>query len=75
MQDKCNELSPCPDLMTERELIKFLRIPNVSTAADYSNVIKNLIRMRGLPRVEICNKLLYPRQAVLKWVESETIPK
>ena len=64
-------ITPTPDLMTEQELVQFLRIPQVSKAADYSNVVKNLIRMRGLPKLELCNKLLYPRQAVLKWVEDE----
>lgn len=63
------------DLMTEEELVQFLRIPEVSKATDHSNVIKNLIRMRDLPRVVICNKLLYPRQAVLEWIKNETIYK
>jgi hypothetical protein len=67
--------TPIPDLLTEQELVQFLRIPYVSKSTDYSNVVKNLIRFRDLPRVKICNKLLYPRQAVLKWVENETIPK
>jgi hypothetical protein len=67
--------SSFPDLMTEDQLIEFLQIPYVSKSTDYSNVVKNLIRFRDLPRVKICNKLLYPRQAVLKWVENETIPK
>jgi len=64
-----------PDLMTEQELVQFLRIPQVSKATDYSNVIKNLIRFRNLPRIQICNKLLFPRQAVLNWIENETISK
>ena len=59
------------DVLTEQELILYLRIPEVSKASDYSNVIKNLIRFRDLPRIKICNKLLFPRQAVLKWVEDE----
>ena len=71
MKDKYNELSPGPDLMTEQELVQFLRIPHVSKAADYSNVVKNLIRFRDLPRIKICNKLLFPRQAILKWIEDE----
>ncbi len=66
---------PVPDLLTEQELIQFLRIPEVSTAADYHNVIKNLIRFRDLPRIKICNKLLFPRQAILKWVEDEAAKK
>ena len=61
------------DVLTEQELILFLRIPEISTAADYSNVIKNLIRFRDLPRIKICNKLLFPRKAILEWIENEAI--
>jgi predicted DNA-binding transcriptional regulator AlpA len=62
-----------PDLMTEQELITFLRIPEVSTASNHSNVIKNLIRFRNLPRIRIGKKLLFPRSAVIEWIKSETI--
>jgi hypothetical protein len=79
MKDNNSELlsngMPVPDLLTEQELVQYLRIPHISTSSDYSNVVKNLVRFRDLPRIKICNKLLYPRQAVLKWVENETIPK
>lgn len=64
--------TPVPDLLTQEELIQFLRIPQVSKSKDYSNVVKNLIRFRNLPRIEICNKLLYPKKAVLDWVKKET---
>ena len=62
-----------PHLMTENDLIQFLRIPQLSTATDYHNVIKNLIRFRDLPRIQICNKLLFPKKAVLEWIDKETI--
>ena len=79
MKDKNSDIlaneTPVPDLMTEQELVQFLRIPEVSKASNYSNVVKNLIRMRDLPRIELCNKLLFPRQAILEWVENETIRK
>ena len=79
MMTKSNETlshrTSVPDLLTEKELVHFLRIPEVSTASDHHNVIKNLIRFRDLPRIQICNKLLYPRQAVLEWIMSETIGK
>lgn len=61
-----------PDLMTEEELIEFLRIPFVSTAKDYRNVVKNLIRLRDLPRLQIGKRLLFPKQAVLEWINQET---
>ena len=63
----------CRDLLTENELISFLRIPEVSKAADYHNVVENLKRMHGLPRVHICGKPLYPVEAIRKWIEGKTI--
>jgi|GEM_PF-1118495 len=62
----------CPELLTEEELIAFLRIPQVSNAENYHNVIENLKRLRRLPRIHICNKTLYPRKAIEKWIEQET---
>lgn len=62
-----------PDLMTEEELIGFLRIPEVSKAKDYHNVIKHLQRYRDLPRIHICRQPLYPIEAIRKWIEEETI--
>ena len=62
-----------PDLMTESQLIEFLRIPEISTSKDHHNVIKNLIRMRDLPRIKICKKLLFPKKAVLEWIEENTV--
>ncbi len=63
---------PCPELLTEEELIVFLRIPEISNATDYSNVAENLKRMHDLPRIHICGKLLYPREAVKRWIRSKT---
>jgi len=62
----------CPELLTEEELIAFLRIPEVSNAADHHNVIENLKRMHGLPRIHICGKPLYPLQVIRKWIEEKT---
>ena len=62
----------CPELMTEQELINFLRIPEISGSQNYHNVIEHLKKVRGLPRIHICHKVLYPRKAVLQWVEKET---
>jgi hypothetical protein len=59
------------ELMTESELIHFLRIPEVSNSKDYHNVIEHLKRVRGLPRIHICRKALYSKKAVLEWVEKE----
>ena len=62
-----------PDIMTEAELCLFLRIPEISNSKDHHNVVKNLIRFRDLPRIQICKKLLFPKKAVLEWINNETI--
>ena len=63
--------SSYPELLTEHELIRFLRIPEISKASDYSNVIDNLKRMHDLPCIHICKKPLYPLEAVRKWLENK----
>ena len=60
------------ELMTEFEVIQFLRIPEISGSKNYHNVIEHLKKFRGLPRIHICRKALYPKKAILKWVEKET---
>ena len=60
------------DLMTESEVIQFLRIPEVSNSKNYHNVIEHLKKFRRLPRIHICRKALYPKKAILEWMEKET---
>jgi hypothetical protein len=60
-----------PLLLTEDEVIDLLRIPEVSKAADYHNVIENLKRVRGLPCIYISRKPLYPFTAFQNWLEEE----
>jgi hypothetical protein len=60
------------ELMTESEVIQFLRIPEISDSKDYHNVIEHLKRNRNLPRIHICRRALYPRKAIMEWVEKET---
>jgi len=67
-----NGNQPMPALMTEAELIAFLRIPEISKSKDYHNVIENLKRMHDLPRVHICGKPLYPQEAIREWVKQRT---
>lgn len=61
-----------PDIMTEDEVIEFLRIPQISKAANYRNVIENLKRMHDLPCIHICRQPLYPLEAVKNWVKQKT---
>jgi len=63
---------PNSELMTEAEVIHFLRIPEISNSKDYHNVIEHLKKFRGLPRIHICRKALYPKRAILEWLEKET---
>jgi len=60
------------ELMTESEVIQFLRIPEISNSKNYHNVIEHLKKFRGLPRIHICRKALYPRKAILEWIKKET---
>ena len=64
-----------PNLMTEEELIKFLRIPQISKAKNYHNVITHLKRYRNLPCIHLCHQPLYPVQAILRWIEEKTQKK
>ena len=63
---------PASELMTEDELIQYLRIKEVSKARDHHNVVENLKRMRDLPRIHICGKPLYPLKAIQVWIEKNT---
>ena len=64
---------PASDLMTEDELIVYLRIPEVSKSKEYHNVVENLKRMHELPRIHICGKPLYPLEAIKEWIKRKTI--
>jgi len=66
------DFTPCPELLTEEELIVFLRVPEVSKSEDYHNVIENLKRMHDLPRIHICGKPLYPVEAIREWIRKKT---
>jgi hypothetical protein len=57
-----------PELMTEDELVRFLRIDIISQAKNLHNVVENLKRVAKLPCIHICRKCLYPRDAVRAWV-------
>jgi len=71
LSDGNGGFSHCPDLLIEDELIRFLRIPEISKAKNYRNVISNLKRFRGLPCVHVCHQPLYPREAIMKWVKEQ----
>lgn len=62
-----------PELMTETELMHFLRIPDMSRTADPHHVVENLKRFHQLPCIHISRQPLYPLAAVRKWVEEKLV--
>jgi len=64
------EFRLCPTVMTEEELIQLLRIPEISKSKSHRNVIENLKRTRGLPRIRLCGKTVYLRDAIKAWLEN-----
>lgn len=70
--DSNGQRQSVPELMTEEELIRFLRIPEISDAGNFHYVIEHLKRMRNLPRIHLCKKVLYPTRAILEWIQKET---
>jgi hypothetical protein len=68
MHEELNKVG-FPELMTETELTQFLRIPDVSQAANPHHVVENLKRFHQLPCIHISRQPLYPLTAVRKWVE------
>lgn len=78
MTDQKNSATPegnggFPELMTEAELVDFLRIPLLSSSGNYGNVIENLKRMHDLPCIHVCKKPLYPINAVRSWVDEKLL--
>jgi hypothetical protein len=63
------EFSPCPTVMTEEELIRFLRIPEISTARNHRYVVENLKRKHSLPRIHLCGKTVYLTDSVKQWLQ------
>jgi hypothetical protein len=61
--------TPCPGLLIEDELIRILRIPEISKATDHHNVIANLRRMHDLPCIHISRQPLYPLEAIAEWLK------
>ena len=59
---------PYPIVMTEEELILFLRIPEISNAVNHRYVIENLKRRHGLPRIHLCGKTVYLTDSVKAWL-------
>ena len=68
-----NQTDSFRELMTQDELIEFLRIPKISKAEDHNNVISNLKRMHDLPCIHISKQPLYPLVAVRQWIKEKLL--
>jgi len=53
-----------PELMTEAELVIFLRIPEIGKSRDHHNVIESLKRMRRLPPIHARRGPVDSREAI-----------
>jgi len=62
-------IPPCPTVMTEEESIRFLRIPEISSARNHRHVIENLKRNHGLPQIRLCGKVVYLTDSVREWLQ------
>jgi hypothetical protein len=60
-----------PPLLTEKEVVQLLRIPEISKTTKYNNVIYQLKRFHDLPCIHICRQPLYPRDSVLEWIKEK----
>ncbi len=69
LPDTHGGFGPCPTVMTEEKLVRFLRIPEISGAVDYRNVVQNLKRVHGLPRIHLCGRAVYLTDAVKQWLQ------
>ena len=61
-----------PDVMTEQELVRYLRISEFRNTGNYKNIIAHLKRYRGLPCIHICRQPLYPLLAIRDWIKDQT---
>lgn len=64
------KLPLCPTVITEDELIRFLRIPEISSAKNHRHVVEHFKRAHGLPRIHLCRKTVYLTDVVKVWLES-----
>jgi len=69
LPDSQDRYYPCPTVMTEEELVRFLRIPEISSAGNHRHVVENLKRKHGLPRIHLCGKTVYLTDSVKQWLQ------
>ena len=70
--DQNIEVNSFPDLMTEQELIEYLRISEISESNNFHRVVQYLKSARQLPRIKVCRVTLYPLKAIREWLNKQT---
>ncbi len=65
------QVEDLPALLTEKELVKFLRIPEVTKSKNFSNVIDQLKRFHDLPCLHICRQPLYLKDTIIEWLREK----
>ena len=65
------ETKSYPDLLTEQELIEYLRISEVSPSRNLKRSVQYLKSFKELPRISICRSTLYPLKAIREWVDKQ----
>jgi len=73
MEGNASTTGSFSEILTQQELIRYLRIPEISRARDHANVIDNLKRYHGLPCIHISKQPLYPLAVVRRWVREKLI--
>jgi hypothetical protein len=73
MEGNANTTDSFPEILTQQELIRYLRIPEISRASDHTNVIDNLRRCHGLPCIHISRQPLYPLAVIRRWITEKLI--
>jgi len=60
-----------PELLTEDELVEFLRLSDLGAKGKHGNVIAHLKRTRGLPCLHISKQPLYWLPAIRDWIQQQ----
>ena len=65
------DYEPCPELLTEEQAIRFLRIDQTSTK-NPSNTLRYYREKGRLKATRIGNKLFYSRTALIEFIHQQT---
>lgn len=69
MPDGKGGLQPVPDLMTESELIRYLRLDSINVKNTYNTLYR--YRKMGLKAVQVSKAVLFPKKSVEEFIEKQ----